>query len=111
MGYFDEERLLTESESIVMRGIWDVEGDISIPDLIELLNERYDRPYARTTVVTFLLKLSDKGFVRTYRKGKFAYIRKMVSREDYRKILTENLLKDWYGGDVEALFADVRDGK
>ena len=107
MGYFDEERLLTESESIVMKGVWDAKGDVTIPDLIALIEERYGRTYARTTVVTFLLKLSDKGFARTYRKGKFAYAYPLISKEEYRKILSRNLLKEWYNGDKDQLFSDL----
>lgn len=111
MGHFEKERLLTESESVIMRAVWDYEEDLSVPDLIEAINERYGKDYARTTVVTFLLKLSEKGFARTYRRGKLSYVCKMVSKEDYRKILTQNLVNDWYGGDVQEMMKDARADK
>lgn len=104
----EEERLLSESESIIMRAVWDSEEDISIPDLTAVLKEKYGKEYARTTVVTFLLKLSDKRFARTYRKGKLSYVTQLVSQEEYRKILTKNLLRDWYRGDADSLVEDVK---
>lgn len=104
----EEERLLSESESIIMRAVWDSGEDISVPGLIEVLREKYGKDYARTTVVTFLLKLSDKRLVRTYRSGKLSYAHALVSKEEYREILTKNLLKDWYAGDVDALIEDVK---
>ena len=107
MGRFEEERLMSECESIIMRAIWDAGEDISQPDLIVLLREKYGKDYARTTVVTFLLKLSDKGMLRTYRSVKVAYVHVLVEREEYRKILTKNLLRDWYRGDVDAMMGDA----
>ena len=111
MNYFEEERLLSESESVIMRAVWDSEEDISIPDLIDVLREKYGKEYARTTVVTFLLKISDKRFVRTYRKGKLSYAHPLVSKEEYRKVLTRNLLKEWYVGDVQEMMKDAREDK
>ena len=107
MNFIEEERLLSESESVVMRAVWDAEADISIPDLIDVLKEKYGKEYARTTVVTFLLKISDKRFVRTYRKGKLSFAHPLVSKEEYRKILTSNLVRDWYSGDVDAMMQDA----
>lgn len=111
MEYFEEERLLSNSESIIMRTVWDSEGDISIPDLIVALKEKHGKEYARTTVATFLTKISDKRYARTYRMGVLSYARALISKEEYRKILTRNLLNDWYGGDVDAMVRDVNINK
>ena len=82
-----------------MKAIWDMGEDISIPDLIVRLKEKHGKDYARTTVVTFLLKLSDKGFVRTYRKGKLSYAHAMKSEDEYRKKLLVEELEYWFRGD------------
>lgn len=105
---FEDERSLSASETVIMKAVWDYnssnENDIAVPDLIEELR-KYGKDYARTTVVTFLLKLSDKGFVRTYRKGKLSYVRVMKSEEEYKEKLMEEEIKFWYGGDIEAFKA------
>lgn len=107
MGIFEEERLMTASETAIMHAVWSSEEDISIPDLIVRIEEMTGVCYARTTVVTFLLKLSDKGMVRTYRKGKLSFAHALVEKEEYRKILTTNLVKEWYDGDVDAMVRDA----
>jgi len=103
--FFEEERNLSASETTIMKAIWDAGQDISIPDLIDLLRTDYGKDYARTTVVTFLLKLSDKGFVRTYRKGKLSYAHAMKSEADYRTKLLNEETDYWFDGNVSNLFS------
>ena len=103
--FFEEERNLSASETTIMKAIWDAGQDISIPDLIEVLRTDYGKDYARTTVVTFLLKLSDKGFVRTYRKGKLSYAHAIKSEADYRTKLLNEETDYWFDGNVSNLFS------
>ena len=103
--FFEEERNLSASETTIMKAVWDAGEDISIPDLIEVLRTDYGKDYARTTVVTFLLKLSDKGFVRTYRKGKLSYAHAMKSEADYRIKLLNEETDYWFDGNVSNLFS------
>ena len=98
--FFEEEINLSASETVIMKAIWDAKEDISIPDLIDVLREEYGKDYARTTVVTFLLKLSDKGFVRTYRKGKLSYAHIMKSEKDYKAKLLSEEADFWFQGQV-----------
>ena len=83
--FLNEERNLSSAETIVMKTIWDAGEDISVPDLMVSLKVKYAKEYARTTVQTFLLKLSEKGFVRVYRKGKLSYVRAIKDEAEDRK--------------------------
>ena len=65
---------LSGCECLIMKTIWDVREGIAVQDLIRELAVRYDKNYARTTVVTFLHKMAEKGFVSTYRKWKSSYV-------------------------------------
>ena len=53
-----EREPLSACEAMIMKVIWDQKGDISVPELIDLIQERYKRDYKRTTVVTFLTRLN-----------------------------------------------------
>lgn len=107
MRFFEEKRLMTPSETGVMQAIWTSDEDISVPDLIVKIEEVTGLRYARTTVVTFLLKLSDKGMLRTYRKGKLSYVHVLVEKDAYRQIMTRKHLEEWYDGDVDAMMRDM----
>ena len=82
-----KERNLSGAETVIMKAIWDHTGDgkkLSVPELITLLNEEYGRPYAKTTVVTFLLHLSDKRFVTTYREGRYSYVQPTKTEQQHK---------------------------
>lgn len=101
--FFEEEKNLTISESTIMKAIWDEGADISMPDLLEKLRTKYGKDYARTTVITFLLKMSDKGFVKTYRLGRMSYVHATKSEEEYKKKLLSEETDFWFQGSVSRL--------
>lgn len=105
--YYEEERLLSSCETIIMKVIWDKGEDISISELSEILRTKYNKDYKRTTIVTFILNLTAKGFARQYRKGRYAYVHALKSEEEYkRKILMDQ--KDfWYHGNAAEVVATL----
>ena len=92
---------LSASETIIMKAIWDSNGKrISTCDLLAILREKYRKDYARTTVTTFLQKLSYKGFVRCNREGKFSYIESLIEEQEYVTKLMNGQIDFWYDGKV-----------
>ena len=88
-----------------MRAIWKAEHDISIPDLTEVLRTEYGKDYARTTVVTFLVRLSNKGYVSTYRKSRLSYAHAEVTEDEYIAMLAQRETDFWYKGMVSNFIA------
>lgn len=107
----DEERNLSACESIIMKAIWDKGEDISIPELIEVLRTKYHKDYKRTTVVTFILNLSAKGFARQYRIGRYAYVHALKSEEEYKQKLLTDHMDFWYQGDAAKVMAALVNSK
>lgn len=100
-----EKELLSTCETNIMRAIWNAEEDISIPDLTEVLKVEYEKDYARTTVVTFLLRLSNKRYVSTYRKGRLSYAHALITEEEYVTMLAKRETDYWYKGMVSNFLA------
>lgn len=94
----EEGRDLTSCETFIMKTIWDEGGDISAIDLRRKLKERYGKDYSRTTLATFLIKMSDKGFVRNYREGRNAYVHAVKNEEEYKQEMLEDTKKFWFAG-------------
>ena len=107
----DGKRGLSSGEALIMKAIWD-DGrtrekgtDISLPELMDIMREEYGKDYARTTVATFLLRLSDKGYIHNYRKGKFSYAKILKSEDEYRKELARETNNFWFRGDTSGFLA------
>lgn len=83
---------------MIMKVIWDQKGDISVPELIDLIQERYKKDYKRTTVVTFLSRLNGKGFISSRRAGRISYIHAEKSEEEYKAKLSAREVEFWFDG-------------
>jgi predicted transcriptional regulator len=104
-------REISGCETLIMKIVWDSESDISTPELIDALRVRYGKEYARTTVVTFLQRLADKGFVKTYRKGRVAYVHPLKSEKEYTGKFFSEAEEFWFQGDTSHLMAALCDTK
>ena len=95
-------RELSACETLIMKVVWDAKEDIAVQELIVQLKEQYGKDYARTTVVTFLGKMADKGFVSTHRRGK-------KTEDAYKSKLMSEETDFWFEGKVDALLSAVCD--
>ena len=98
---------LSTCESMIMKVIWDAQEDIAVQELIRELGIRFDKHYARTTVVTFLHKMAEKGYVSTYRKGKAAFVHAEKREKDYKNKLLREQTDFWFGGKPSKLIASL----
>ncbi len=105
--YEGEKKYLTTCEKLIMKLVWEWPQDISTVELQQNLRERYGKDYVLATIRTFLVKLSDKGFVRNYRKGKNAYVRPRKTREEYLDFSLRSQLKFWYDDEAKDMIRQV----
>lgn len=97
--------LLTQSEVEIMEILWETgeQGKrITILELIDAINSKYDRELKRQTVSTFLSHLVSKGVADYTKKSKISYYVPVITREEYAAILLKELVDTWYGGDTAA---------
>jgi len=105
------EKKLSACETLIMKLVWDAEGDISVQKLIVEIRERYGKDYARTTVVTFVKKLIDKGFVTTYRVGRASFVHAERDEYQYKRQLMTEATDFWFEGKPSTLLAAVCSGR
>lgn len=99
------EKDLSGCEKLIMKILWDSKEDISTPEMIGLLKERYGKDYARTTVVTFVQRLMEKGYVSTYRKGNVSYIHALQEEQQYTDHFLKSIKDFWFKGDCSNLLS------
>jgi len=99
---------LSPSEAVIMKAIWEQKTDVAIPELLNILKDEYGKEYARTTVVTFLLSIANKGYVDTYRKGRLSFAHPLKTKEEYRRDVILRDLDMWFDGDVDAMLDTLR---
>ena len=102
---------IPDAEFEIMRAVWHSEEPVTSPQLTEKL--RYELPekdWKQQTVLTMLVRLERKGFLRSEKSGKERNYYAEISEEEYMKIEAESFKKRFNGGKlgglVKALYSD-----
>lgn len=91
---------MTECELLVMKCIWESVEELSLPDIVMQVNERYGKTWKPQTVSTFLARLVKKGFLEMYRKGRLFLYHAKVMEKDYRGDIIKKCVDFWSGSDA-----------
>ena len=97
---------ISQSELEIMNIIWRENGTISFAPLMEELG-RNGKSWKANTVVTFLARLVDKGFLSIEKKGRNNIYKSQINERDYHASQTKVFLKKIYDGDAKELVASL----
>lgn len=98
---------LSSCEKLIMKIVWDSEQDVSTQEIMDSLKSKYNKDYARTTVITFVQRLAEKGFVSSYRKGRVAYVHALRDEHIYKESFIRNIEEFWFMGDSSMLLSTL----
>ena len=93
-----------EAELEIMKVIWAHDEPINTLQISEAVEER---GWKRTTISTFLTRLVEKGALSSEKRGKQYYCSALISKEEYTKSQTGNLIKNLFGGSIKAFAASL----
>lgn len=100
-------REMSACETLIMKIVWGSEEDIPTSEIIDQLRIRYGKDYARTTVVTFIQRLAEKGFVSTYKKGRVSIVHALRSQKQYQENFIKEAEEFWFDGNAGYLFSTL----
>lgn len=108
-GAFMNYKTLPNSELELMVIIWKAGRPLTRMEIEEQLPK--ERQLSKTTVLSFLSRLEEKGFVRTEKRGRNNYYFPLVEAKDYRRQEGSSVLKKLYDNSVKKFVASLYDGK
>lgn len=100
---------LPDAEFEVMRTIWENEPPITTNMLMEQLGNQ--KEWKLQTLTVLLLRLVDRGFLRTEKKGKERTYFPLVDREQYLKFETSSFVERFHNHSIISLVSTLYDGK
>jgi len=100
---------LPDSELELMLIIWDANEAVSRIYIQEHLEK--SRELAATTILSFLSRLENKGFLKVEKRGKINYYYPLVSHEDYVKNESKTLLEKFFGNSLKNFVVQLNDTK
>lgn len=104
-----EYRTLPNSELELMMILWKAARPLTRTEIEEYLPKK--RQLSKTTVLSFLSRLEEKGFVRVEKEGRSNRYIPLVKEEDYLQQESSSILKRLYGSSVKKFVAALYDGE
>ena len=98
---------LPDGELEIMQIIWHLDPPVSRAIIETELNK--NKHLAPTTILTFLTRLCEKGFLQAEKQGRTNYYVPMVTEREYLATESRSFLNRLYGGSLKAFAASLCD--
>lgn len=99
---------LPDSELEIMMIIWELDKPVTRFEIEAEMDE--ERKLSPTTILSFLSRLQEKGFLTVEKVGKNNLYSPLIAKADYIQKESRNVLKRLYQGSVKNFFAALYDG-
>ena len=99
---------LPDSELAIMMIIWELDKPVTRFEIEERMEG--DRKLSPTTVLSFLSRLQEKGFLAVQKSGKNNVYSALVEKNDYMQTESRSLLKRLYHNSAKNFLAALYDG-
>ncbi len=100
---------LPDTEFEIMKVVWANKPPITTNMIMEALGN--EREWKAPTVISLMLRLVEKGFLRTEKNGKERTYFPVVEKEDYLKFETGNFMKLYHENSFLSFVNTLYDGK
>lgn len=104
----DYTKKLPDAEFDVMQAIWEGTPPLNTAYLMEKVGR--SRGWKAPTLISFLVRLEDRGYITSEKQGKERYYTPAADRGMYLRSVTEQFISHYHGGSfvrmMDALYAD-----
>ena len=101
----DKIKRLPDAELEVMQAVWSLEPPVTAA----AVQQRVSRAWKATSVLTFLSRLCDKGFLQCSKEGRQNCYTPLITRQDYLQRESASFVRRLCGGSVKNLVASLSD--
>lgn len=100
---------LPDTEFEIMKVVWANDPPITTNIIMEQLGNT--RKWKAPTVISLMLRLVEKGFLKTEKNGKERTYFPLIAKEDYLKLETGNFMKLYHENSFLSFVNTLYDGK
>lgn len=101
----DKIKRLPDAELEVMQAVWSLEPPATAAQVQQIVPS----DWKATSVLTFLSRLCDKGFLSCEKEGRQNLYTPLISQEQYRQTESRSFVERVCGGSVKNLVASLSD--
>jgi len=99
---------ITKCETKVMMVIWSADKAVTLTEIMERLQNKYNSPWKPQTVSTFLTRLVKKEILTMRREGRLFLYAPSITKDEALRALLGELSELWCDGEVDFTTALAR---
>lgn len=103
----DNIKKLPESEAEIMMIIWEADRSVSS----DYIMANTDKTWTKTTVLNFLTRLCNRGFLECEKSGRTNLYTSIISKDEYLQKESRSFLQKMYHNSLTNMVASLYDGK
>ena len=103
----DAIKKLPDSELEIMMIIWNADEKVTS----DYIMDKLDKTWLKTTVLNFLTRLCDRGFLKCHKEGRFNIYEVLIEKEDYLQKESKSFLQKMHHNSLTSLVASLYDGQ
>ncbi len=100
---------LPDAEFEIMKVVWANEPPITTSIIMEQLGK--GKEWKSQTILTLMVRLVERGFLRTEKNSKERTYFPIIGKEDYLKFETGDFMERFHGNSFASLITTLYDGK
>ncbi len=100
---------LPDAEFEIMKVVWANQPPITTGMVMEQLGK--EKEWKAQTILTLMLRLVERGFLRTEKNGKERTYFPLINKEEYLKFETGDFMERFHGNSFTSLVTALYDGK
>jgi len=100
---------IPDAEFEIMQVVWANEPPITTNTIMQHLGKK--KGWKAQTIISLMLRLVDRGFLRTEKNGKERTYFSLVNKEDYLSFETGNFIRQFHGNSFLNLVTSMYNGK
>lgn len=89
---------LPDTEFDVMQAVWSLTPPVTTGMLMKKIGD--SRKWKTPTLISFLIRLEERGFIISYKNGKERYYIPIAEQDIYLSRMTEQFVEKLYGGSL-----------
>ncbi|GGG12948.1 BlaI/MecI/CopY family transcriptional regulator [Paenibacillus aceti] len=105
----DNIKKLPDAEFEIMKVVWANEPPITTAMVMEQLGK--ERKWKAPTVISLMMRLVERGFLRTEKQGKERSYFPLIDKEEYLALETEHFMKQYHENSFLSFINTLYNGK
>lgn len=82
---------LSECEEMILSILLNSDEDLTLTEIMDRAKARFQKEWKMQTVATFMKRMEEKGYISSYKIGRYSHYKSVITLCDFRKYKMQDM--------------------